>query len=639
MAIHEEKLELMKEYADEIFPYMPFYMQDEIPTKCLNNALKTFATGLDKSSILGFWDTTLSENGKEGFIFADDKFVYKECFEKPHTIWYDEIESMEVIDADTSVNAIDFKFDNSPSIRIRQPSNAMNTTKLCEFIEAIIYLDNEGDYDDDYNEDDYDDVDDDYNSNYRGLPKGIYTAGYLAGIYGQVNKSYDEEKFHAQQGHGFAAERANNLIDQLKGKNARVIGDDNAKNGADRIVDGVYIQSKYCQTASQSINACFENGSYRYMQNGKPMQVEVPKDQYSEAVKLMENKIRNGQVYGVNDPVEAKNIVREGNVTYKQALNIAKAGNIDSLVYDAANGAIIAFSGFGVSALITFAVSIWNGEDFETSIKAAASAGLKVFGTVFATSVVSSQLLKAGLNSALVGSSEAIVSVMGPKASALLVNAFRSGSNIYGAAAMKSAAKLLRGNFVTGAITVGVLSVVDIANLFNGRISGKQLFKNLANTTATVAGGGGGWLGGAAIGSAILPGVGTVVGGLIGAFAGGSLASKASDAVLGTFIEDDAEEMIRIIEKVFSDLASEYLINNKEADKIVSKLQDKLDGKKLKDMFESSDRKKFARNLLTPIIEDVVSNRKKIIAPTVQDMTNGLKEILEGISDNTAYAT
>lgn len=90
---------------------------------------------------------------------------------------------------------------------------------------------------------------------------------------------------------------------------------------------------------------------------------------------------------------------------------------------------------------------------------------------------------------------------MGPKASALLINAFRDGGNIYGAAAMKSAAKLLRGNVITAGATVVILSSFDIANIFQGRISGKQLFKNLANTATTVAGGTGGWIGGAAVGS------------------------------------------------------------------------------------------------------------------------------------------
>ena len=69
-----------------------------------------------------------------------------------------------------------------------------------------------------------------------------------------------------------AAERANHLYDKLTGHNAKIVGDDNAKNGADRIVDGVYIQSKYCATGSRCVNECFENdgkGAFRYMNNGK----------------------------------------------------------------------------------------------------------------------------------------------------------------------------------------------------------------------------------------------------------------------------------------------------------------------------------------------------------------------------------
>lgn len=70
------------------------------------------------------------------------------------------------------------------------------------------------------------------------------------GAYGTVNKVFDEEKFHARQGHGFAAERANNLYDKLTGHKAEIVGDDNALNGADRIVDGIEIQSKYCKERS-----------------------------------------------------------------------------------------------------------------------------------------------------------------------------------------------------------------------------------------------------------------------------------------------------------------------------------------------------------------------------------------------------
>ncbi|ENB0635235.1 hypothetical protein ABG649_004828, partial [Escherichia coli] len=40
------------------------------------------------------------------------------------------------------------------------------------------------------------------------------------------------------QGHGFAAERGNHIVDRVRLKNARILGDNNARNGADRLVSG-----------------------------------------------------------------------------------------------------------------------------------------------------------------------------------------------------------------------------------------------------------------------------------------------------------------------------------------------------------------------------------------------------------------
>lgn len=480
------------------------------------------------------------------------------------------------------------------------------------------------------------------------------TAGIIYGNVSNASTIYGMDKFNTPRGHGFAAENANHLYDKIsKGdfvgkesvkltgeeidpKTGRII-----KNGADRVVDGVNIQTKYCASGSKCISECFENGKLRYLNSdGTPMQIEVPSDKYDAAVKAMENRIKNGEVPGISDPSKAKEIVRKGNFTYEQAKNIARFGTVESITFDAVNGAIIATGVMGISATLTFATAIWSGEDFDAAVKKATYAGLKVGGTTFVTAILSSQLSRAGLNSALVGSSEAIVSLMGPKASAILVNAFRSGGNIYGAAAMKSAAKLLRGNAITGVVSVVVLSSFDVANIFRGRISGSQLFKNIANTASTVAGGTAGWVGGATAGAAIgsaIPIVGTaiggVVGGILGSFAGGAAAGKVSGAVLNEFIEDDANKMVKIVEEVFTQLAEDYLLNKKEAENIIDKLKDKLTGKLLKDMFASSDRERFAKNILEPLVEEEVKKRKVIRIPSAMEMSNGLREVLEELSD------
>lgn len=487
-----------------------------------------------------------------------------------------------------------------------------------------------------------------------GNKSGAKAAGVVYGNVSNASTIYGSDKFNTPRGHGFAAEQANHLYDKIShgdffGQNkVQMVGEDIdpntgriIKNGADRVVNGTNIQTKYCKTGGKCISECFENGKFRYLNSdGTPMQVEVPSDKYDAAVQAMENRIKNGEVPGVTDPKDAKKIVRKGHFTYEQAKNIAKAGTVESITFDAVNGAIIATSAFGISTVLSFATSVWNGEDFDVAVKNATYTGLKVGGTTFITAVLASQLSKAGLNSALVSSSEAIVSIMGPKASAMLVNAFRSGTNIYGAAAMKSAAKLLRGNAITGAVSVVVLSSVDVVNIFRGRISGKQLFKNVANTAATVAGGTAGWVGGATAGAAIgsvIPIIGTAVGGfvggLLGSFAAGSASSKVSNAVLGAFIEDDAEEMVSIIEKVFQNLAADYLLNQNEAEAVVDSLKNELTGSTLKDMFASSDRKGFANQLLIKHIEKEVKKRKKIVMPSDEQMRKSLRIVLEEMAD------
>ena len=97
-------------------------------------------------------------------------------------------------------------------------------------------------------------------------------------------------------------------------------------------------------------------------------------------------------------------------------------------------------------------------------------------------------------------------------------------------------------------------------------------------------------------------------------------------------VEDDAKEMVRIIESVFTEMVTEYLLNPKEAEKSIDKLSDKLTGKILKDMFASEDRKIFAQNLLTPIIENEVAKRRTICLPTEKEMLSSLKSVLEDIA-------
>ena len=115
-------------------------------------------------------------------------------------------------------------------------------------------------------------------------------------------------KYHSKQGHGYAAEDANALWDRMHGKTVDKVGLDNSLNGPDRISNGVMIQTKYHADASKSVASAFENGKYRY----GSMKLEVPRDQYDDAIRLMRNRIANGEVPGVTDPKMAEQIVIKG---------------------------------------------------------------------------------------------------------------------------------------------------------------------------------------------------------------------------------------------------------------------------------------------------------------------------------------
>ena len=461
--------------------------------------------------------------------------------------------------------------------------------------------------------------------------------GTASGVIGSAENHADNVVLGASRGHGFAAEKANHLNDVFSGKNAKIIGGDNAKNGADRLVDGVNIQTKYCKTGSKCISECFENGEFRYVNsNGSPMQIEVPSDKYDSAVQAMKNRIKNGQVPNVSDPEMAKDIVRKGAFTYDQVKNIAKFGTIESLTYDTVNGIRLAGTAMGISAAVSFAVALWSGEGWEDALENACYTGLKVGGVAWVSSVITAQLGRTGIEQGLRGATDWVVRQMGPKAASWIANSLRSGNSIYGAAAMKNVSKLLRGNIVTGVVTTLVISSVDFVRLFQGKVSGAQLFKNVTTTALGVAGGTGGWMagvaGGAAIGSAV-PIIGTaaggIIGGLFGAFAGGSVASKVATTVLDGFIEDDAKEMLSIVENVFGDLAFNYLLIEEEAKEVINEFKSNDIPDFLRHMYASDSRTSFAKRKLEPTIIAIAKKRKIISLPKEEDIIKKTGEVID----------
>lgn len=443
-------------------------------------------------------------------------------------------------------------------------------------------------------------------------------------------------------GHGELAEEANNIIDRLQGHQAEILGRDNAKNGPDRSVDGVLIQTKYYKTARGSLEACFDPSShqYRYLTEDRtPMQLEVPKDQYQQVLRSFEKKISQGKVPGVSDPKDAEKIVRKGKLTYDQAVNLAKPGTAESLKYDAATGAVTCSCAFGLSFLATTFMAYRETRDITGAVQAGIAAGVQVFGLSFAQHMVVSQLSRTGLSNALMAPSQAVVGELGFKTSATIVNGLRALTGktaISGAAASKQLAKMLRGNAVSAAVTLAVFSVPETYKLFQGKASGAQYAQNMACLATSIAGGIAGAAAagvaaakvGTVAGTAVSPGEGTIVG-LAGGMVGGTVGTVAAGVVGGILFEGDSASFGRYFNAMVSCMAVEYLLDGREMDELLAVLncvKPEEFRTLMEETLSSRDQEAKVRAFLVPMFDETVSRRERFALPTSRQISDALVE-------------
>ena len=476
------------------------------------------------------------------------------------------------------------------------------------------------------------------------VTKAVSTS--FAGVVSSEKAVFVEQKARRKNyyaGHGEMAEEALTYLDKLFGKNATVIGRDNAKDGADRLVNGVNIQTKYYKSATGSVEACFapQNGNYRYINSdGTPMQLEVPRDQYDKALSLFKYKIREGKVPGVTNPDDAEKILRKGYLTYKQAVNLTKPGTIESLVYDATTGVVTCTCAFGISFVANMFITWRNTKDIGEAIKAGVYAGFQVFGISFLQHMIASQISRTNLAGTLIKPSQFIVEKIGYKTSAALVNGIRALSGkapIYGAAAAKQLAKIFRSNVLTSAIAFAVFSVPDTYKLFKRKSSNAQYIKNMSSLLTSIVAGTGGSVGtgmltakiAGVLGTAVSPGVGTAIG-ILGGFVCGTAGGAAANFVGNVFHENDSEKIERLFNAIATCVINEYLLDEKEIDDFISKLNSvsKKDFKKLFEEIQSSDKQETViREFLEAKLDKIVAEREHFSIPSDKELDSAFSQL------------
>lgn len=445
-------------------------------------------------------------------------------------------------------------------------------------------------------------------------------------------------------GHGIYAEEAGAILDKLTGEQSSVVGRDNAKNGSDKIVDASPIQCKYCKQAYNSVEACFKKNpqagtkSFRYYDlNGNAMKIEVPADQYTQAIEYMKTRIMDGQVPGITDPNAAYDIIRKGKLTYNQALNLAKAGTIESITFDAYTGAVNCLSVFGISAVVSFAQTYWVTKDYKKASKSAIFTGVQVYGMAFAGGIIASQLSRTGLVSALNPLAAEISKSISPQMAQEIINAFRALAGkkaIYGAAAQKSFAKFLGSTAITQGVMFIVFSVPDTFKVVNGKISGSQYWKNMTSLFASFTGSivtttAAGALIGKTLGEKVDKKIGAAIGMGAGVI-GGAVCGTAAKGIGNLFHEDDAVITSRLFNGVLLNQFMDNMLTPEEQDAVIKSLDD--DEKRLRqlqqDLRKSETQEADIIKYLEPKIKSAIKGRYGIGIIAEQEMAENIKSIV-----------
>ena len=458
--------------------------------------------------------------------------------------------------------------------------------------------------------------------------------GTILGSNVNFNASYNENKnlMDGARGHGYAAEYGNNTMDRLAGReviNAAQNLDENGrqvKYGADRIVDGVHIQTKYYKTAQESVGACFEHKQAKYIgPDGNMMVIEVPSDQYPQALVEMQKRIDSGQVPGAEPHTPAEMYVRKGAFTYNQSFNIAQAGNFDSLKVDITSGIISSTYAGGISAIIMFGIGIWNGQKPKDALKTSLISSARAMGKSVLLYTLTMQLSRSQISNLFAAN---FVNNNGELVRAgfqSIKNPIAAWSNSLAKSISESAlAKTSIGEamglraitgrtLISGTIIGCVVFGPDIVRALRGRISKEQLFKNSAV--------GGAGLVGAAVGQAIVPI--PVAGAMVGAMVSSFFAKKTLDH----FVEDDSVKMFQIFKEEFLDIAMLNDISKEEFDFFVNEtLLHKEISKILTNMYASGEPRAFARARMETVFSTIMGRRAPI---SVELIDEGYVELVD----------
>lgn len=437
--------------------------------------------------------------------------------------------------------------------------------------------------------------------NMEHMKQNMGNVGTLAGS-SERQKIYSEmgNDMNMRQGHGYGAEYGNKTVDRVLGKRVEGVQEKenghHKLNGADKIVNGQKVQTKYYKSAADTYRAGFKDGTHDY----SGQLIEVPRDQYDEIRNKLQKDIDAGNMDGIAPGTPAEKFLKKGYFSYKQSYRIAASGSVESITVDIANGVMTSMTSASISAIIIFASGVWQGKDVKEAAKDGIETAGRVIGKAAIIYTITMQVSRKNIwNYALQDTMQNPINTVSEKIASNIAESSLAKSSIGEKIHLNEVAGQ---KLTSGAITVAVVFGPDICRACTGKISVKQLAKN---ATAGAAG-----LAGMAVGSAVT--AGNPLGGIIGGAVGGAVGKKVMD----NFIEDDAVAMFRVMKEEFLDVVMSSYLSQEEFDEVARRtIWNKKVSKELQNMYKKSktgEHRIYANSLIEETVIDVLKKRQKV---------------------------
>lgn len=345
-----------------------------------------------------------------------------------------------------------------------------------------------------------------------------------------------------------------------------------------------------------------------------------------------------------------KNFILRGAYPYEAVKIIAQSKLVKALEFDDVSGEIKTSSTVGITAEMELAFAIWNFYDEESAIDRVIFSRLKASGKL--QEISSDGVEKNQDGDDYTSELEEVAEEFGKKAAGKSVGYFRgkfqsdktididSPVQISIVPQIFHKVKDLTGDMISSfwnEIVLVANSAEDIKDCYDGRISKKQLAKNMTVTAAGMAGYPIGYAMGGAV--AAIAGAPAVIA-FIPAFLVGYGFKKAYKAVakekLDAFFKDDSEKMKKIFDEVQAEILAGKFLTIYEMAIFEEAKHDDIKDECLKDMYsagkDDSARAEWARQHIAGRLNDIFNQRSVILMPSAQDWADGLQRVQEKIS-------